>query len=505
MTTDHRAEAARLLALIGVDPSRTSGGDWTVTTPLTGRAMAGLPLASPDDVRAAVARVHAAFPAWAAVPAPVRGELVRRFGDRLREHKEALARLVTLEAGKILSEARGEVQEMIDICDLAVGMSRQLYGRTMPSERPGHRLMETWHPLGPVAIISSFNFPVAVWAWNTAVALVCGDTIVWKPSERTPLTALACDRLLAEVLTEAGHPDVHATVVCEREAAEVLLDDERVMLVSATGSTAMGRIVGPRVQQRFGRTILELGGNNAAIVAPSADLDLVTRGALFAAAGTAGQRCTTLRRLIVHEQVADEVTDRLVAAYGRLRIGDPWEREDVLVGPLVSHAAYDAMQRALERAAAEGGTRLVGGERFAMPAPDYDEARYVEPAIVAMTDQTDVVREETFAPLLYVLRYADLDEAIALNNAVPQGLASSIFTRDVREAERFMGPLGSDCGIVNVNIGTSGAEIGGAFGGEKETGGGRESGSDAWKAYCRRATNTINGSDELPLAQGVEF
>ena len=505
MTTDHRREATRLLATIGVDAARSSGGDWSVTTPLTGRAMAELPLASADDVGAAVARVDAAFPAWAATPAPVRGEVVRRFGDRLREHKETLARLVTLEAGKILSESRGEVQEMIDICDLAVGMSRQLYGRTMPSERPGHRLMETWHPLGTVAIISSFNFPVAVWAWNTAVALVCGDTIVWKPSERTPLTALACDRLLGDVLAEAGHPDVHATVIALREQAEVLLDDPRVRLVSATGSTAMGRVVGPRVQQRFGRTILELGGNNAAIVAPSADLDLVTRGALFAAAGTAGQRCTTLRRLIVHSSVADEVVDRLVAAYGRLRIGDPWEREDVLVGPLVSHASFDAMQAALVRAEGEGGTRLVGGGRFGMPAPDYDEARYVEPAIVAMPDQTAVVREETFAPLLYVLRYDELDEAIALNNAVPQGLASAIFTRDVRESERFMGPLGSDCGIVNVNIGTSGAEIGGAFGGEKDTGGGRESGSDSWKAYCRRATNTVNGSDELPLAQGVEF
>jgi aldehyde dehydrogenase (NAD+) len=502
--TDHRAIAAELLATIGVDAARTSGGSWTVATPLTGRALADIPLADAAGVGAAIARTHAAFPAWAALPAPVRGEVVRRLGERLRAEKETLARLVTLEAGKILSEARGEVQEMIDVCDLAVGLSRQLYGRTMPSERPGHRLMETWHPLGAIAIISSFNFPVAVWAWNTAIALVCGDTIVWKPSERTPLTALACDRILADVLTEAGHRDVHATVIAERDAASVLLDDERIRLVSATGSTAMGRVVGPRVQQRFGRTILELGGNNAAIVAPSADLDLVTRGALFAAVGTAGQRCTSLRRLIVHRSVADEVTDRLVRAYGRLAIGDPWESTDVLVGPLISRASFDAMTSALARAEAEGGTRLVGGGRFTMPA-GYEDAHYVEPAIVAMPGQTEVVREETFAPILHVMHYDELDEAIAMNNAVPQGLASAIFTRDVREAERFMGPVGSDCGIVNVNIGTSGAEIGGAFGGEKDTGGGRESGSDAWKSYMRRQTATVNYSDALPLAQGIDF
>lgn len=503
-TDDLAADAAGLLGRLGVPVERRQGGGLIVRSPIDSTTLAHVPLDGPSDVTSAVASAHAAFPAWAATPAPARGEIVRRLGDRLREHKDDLARLITLEAGKIASESRGEVQEMIDMCDFAVGLSRQLYGRTMPSERPGHRLMETWHPLGTIAIISAFNFPVAVWSWNVALALIAGDTVVWKPSELTPLTALACSTLLERLLHDEGHGDVHRTVVCERDAAGTLLDDPRVRLVSATGSTAMGREVGPRVQRRFGRVLLELGGNNAAIVTPTADLELAARGIVFSAVGTAGQRCTTLRRLIVHDDVAEELVARLERAYGGLRIGDPWRSQDVLVGPLHTVQALGRMRSALERAGADGGRVVTGGERVDM-GPRYADAAYVSPAIVEMPAQTEVVREETFAPILSVLRYHDLDEAIMLHNDVPQGLSSSIFTRDVREAERFMGPLGSDCGIVNVNIGTSGAEIGGAFGGEKETGGGRESGSDAWKSYMRRATNTINGSDDLPLAQGVRF
>ncbi len=497
-------ETAELLDRLGVPHARWRDGTLAVRSPIDGSTLAHAHMHSAADIAAAIDRAQAAFPAWAAVPAPARGELVRQLGERLRHHKEDLSRLVTLEAGKILSESRGEVQEMIDMCDFAVGLSRQLYGRTMPSERAGHRLMETWHPLGIVAIISAFNFPVAVWSWNVALALIAGDPIIWKPSELTPLTALACASILEELLTEAGHPDVHQVVVCDRDDAGALLDDTRIRLVSATGSTAMGRAVGPRVQRRFGRVLLELGGNNAAIIAPSADLDLAVRAIVFSAVGTAGQRCTTLRRIIIHDEVAEELLSRLERAYSGLPIGDPWGSRDVLVGPLHTRRSYERMHTALEVAVGDGGRVITGGERIDL-GPGYEDAFYVRPAIVEMPSQTDIVREETFAPVLYTLRYSDLDTAIALHNEVPQGLSSSIFTRDVREAERFMGALGSDCGIVNVNIGTSGAEIGGAFGGEKETGGGRESGSDAWKSYMRRATNTINASDELPLAQGVEF
>jgi aldehyde dehydrogenase (NAD+) len=418
-------------------------------------------------------------------------------------HKNDLATLISLEVGKIVSEARGEVQEMIDICDFAVGLSRQLYGRTMTSERPGHRLMETWHPLGVVGVVSAFNFPAAVWSWNTAVALVCGDPVIWKPSELAPLTALASNAILARAITDCGAPaDLGQVLVGGSDVGEALVDHPGVALLSATGSTRMGRAVGPRVADRFGRSLLELGGNNAAVVTPSADLDLTTRGVVFSAAGTAGQRCTTMRRVIAHSSVLDELTERLVSAYGRLPIGNPMQ-DGTLVGPLINRAAYEGMEQAIERAGTEGGKLVAGGGRaLEEEAPD---AFYANPSIVRVDQQTDVVAQETFAPLLYVLPYEDFDEAVALNNAVPQGLSSSVFTSDQAEAERFLSAEGSDCGIVNVNIGTSGAEIGGAFGGEKETGGGRESGSDAWRAYMRRATNTINYSGELPLAQGVDF
>jgi len=418
-------------------------------------------------------------------------------------HQDDLATLISLEVGKITSEARGEVQEMVDICDFAVGLSRQLYGRTMTSERPGHRLMETWHPLGVVGVISAFNFPAAVWSWNTAIALVCGDPVIWKPSELAPLTALAGHALLARAVTEAGAPaDLSRVVVGGPEVGEALVGHHGVALLSATGSTRMGRAVGPLVANRFGRSLLELGGNNAAVVSGSADLDLTTRGVVFSAAGTAGQRCTSMRRVIAHRSVVDDLTERLASAYARLPIGNPMAG-GTLVGPLVNRAAHEGMERALEQAATEGGKLVAGGGReLEEAAPD---AFYVRPSIVRMDEQSPVVTQETFAPLLYVLPYDDLDEAIALNNAVPQGLSSSVFTADQAEAERFLSAEGSDCGIVNVNIGTSGAEIGGAFGGEKETGGGRESGSDAWRSYMRRATNTINYSGELPLAQGVSF
>ena len=471
------------------------------STPVTGETLFTIAETTREEAERAIAEAAQAFTTWRTTPAPVRGALVARLGELLTEHKDDLAQLVTIEAGKITSEARGEVQEMIDICQFAVGLSRQLYGRTIASERPGHRLMETWHPLGVVGVITAFNFPVAVWSWNTAVVLVCGDTVVWKPSELTPLTALACQALIERAADDVGAPlEVSRLILGGREVGELLVDDPRVALLSATGSVRMGQQVGPRVAQRFGKALLELGGNNAAIVTPSADLDLAARGIVFSAAGTAGQRCTTLRRLIVHSSVADELVDRIVNAYRQLPIGDP-AVDGTLVGPLIHETAYRDMVGALEQARADGG-EVFGGERHDVG----DEgAYYVAPAVVRMPSQTEVVHNETFAPILYVLTYEELDEAIALNNAVPQGLSSAIFTLDVREAERFMAADGSDCGIANVNIGTSGAEIGGAFGGEKQTGGGRESGSDAWKAYMRRATNTVNYSSELPLAQGVHF
>ena len=432
----------------------------------------------------------------------MRGGLIKRLGELLTEHKADLADLITVEVGKIRSEALGEVQEMIDICDFAVGLSRQLDGRTMPSERPGHRLMETWHPLGVVGVISAFNFPAAVWSWNTALALVCGDTVVWKPSEKTALVAIATSALAARAARDVGAPEnLNVLVLTDAAGAQPLIDSPLVPLISATGSERMGAAIGPRVAARFGRSILELGGNNAAVVTPSADLDLAVRGIVFAAAGTAGQRCTTMRRLIVHESLAEQLLDRLATAYRGLVVGNPFE-ESTLVGPLIDERSFTAMQSALTQAAADGGTVVVGGERVETSSGN---GYYVRPAVVRMPAQSEVVRRETFAPILYVLTYSTFDEALELHNSVPQGLSSSIFTTDQREAERFLAAEGSDCGIVNVNIGTSGAEIGGAFGGEKTTGGGRESGSDAWRGYMRRATNTINYSTELPLAQGVAF
>ena len=469
------------------------------STPITGEVLFTVAQATPAQAEHTIADAAKAFTAWRATPAPVRGALVARLGELLTAHKNDLATLITVEVGKITSEALGEVQEMIDICQFAVGLSRQLYGRTIASERPAHRLLETWHPLGVVGVITAFNFPAAVWAWNTAVALVCGDTVVWKPSELTPLTALACQALIGRAAADVGAPPaVSGLILGDRDLGEQLVDNPRIALLSATGSVRMGQQVGPRVAGRFGRVLLELGGNNAAIVTPSADLDLAVRAIVFAAAGTAGQRCTTLRRLIVHRSVADSVVTRVAAACRQLAIGDP-SAPGTLIGPLIHETAYRDMVGALQQARAEGGEVIDGG-RF---HEDHPSAYYVAPAVVRMPGQTDIVAAETFAPILYVLSYDELDEAIALNNGVPQGLSSAIFTTDIREAERFLDE--SDCGIANVNIGTSGAEIGGAFGGEKQTGGGRESGSDAWKAYMRRSTNTVNYSGELPLAQGVEF
>jgi aldehyde dehydrogenase (NAD+) len=497
-----------LLSRLGVPAAACEGGGLIVRTPIDGSAIARLSVASLVAVDRAVEEADAAFRHWREVPGPRRGELIRLLGCELRAHRQALAELVSIECGKILAEAVGEVQEMIDICDFAVGLSRQLYGLTMASERPGHRLMETWHPLGPVGVITAFNFPVAVWAWNFALAIVCGDPVVWKPSEKTPISALVCATLFGRAgesfaagLADRLPDGLLGVVIGDAAAGEALAADPRLRLISATGSCAMGRAVAPVVAGRFGRFLLELGGNNAMIVAPSADLDLAERAIVFAAVGTAGQRCTSLRRLIVHDSVADELLARLRPAYASLPVGDPRE-PGTLVGPLIDRAAFEAMQQALARAEEQGGA-VSGGERVL--GDRYPEAFYVQPAIVEMQAQTDVVREETFAPILYVLRYRSFEEAIAIHNGVSQGLASSIFTADLREAERFMSASGSDCGIVNVNIGPSGAEIGGAFGGEKDTGGGREAGSDSWRAYMRRATNTVNFSDALPLAQGIVF
>jgi len=478
-------EAAELLEQFGI------GGDGNLESrsPIDGSVIGAVRSGDPEE---AASNAAAAFASWRTVPAPRRGELVRLLGEELRAAKDPLARLVTLECGKIVQEALGEVQEMIDICDFAVGLSRQLYGLTIASERPDHRMMEQWHPLGPVLVISAFNFPVAVWAWNAALALVCGNPVVWKPSEKTPLTAAAVMAVAKRALDRfADAPRGLLQVVQgDRAAGEALVDDGRMALVSATGSTRMGRDVGQRVAKRFGRALLELGGNNAAIVCASADLDLAERAILFSAVGTAGQRCTTLRRLIVHESIADELVSRLRRLFGAVTIGDPRDAK-TLVGPLIDEAAYDAMHKALG-SAIERVDAIAGGF-------------YVRPAIVEVDRQEGSVLQETFAPILYILRYRALDEAIALNNGVSQGLSSSIFTTDLREAERFLGAAGSDCGIANVNIGPSGAEIGGAFGGEKETGGGRESGADSWRAYMRRQTNTVNYGAELPLAQGIRF
>jgi aldehyde dehydrogenase (NAD+) len=493
--------ADALIRSLGLEPIALQDGEVVVRSPIDGAVLARLHSHSAEQVAAMVGRAESAFQSWRLVPPPRRGELVRLFGEELRRHKEELGRLVTLECGKILQEGLGEVQEMIDICDFAVGLSRQLYGLTIASERPGHRMMETWHPLGVVGVISAFNFPVAVWAWNAALALVCGDPVVWKPSDKTPLSALACQALFSRACERFGDAPADLVQVAVGGAAvgEALCDDRRIALVSATGSCRMGRAVGPRVAQRFGRTLLELGGNNAMIVCPSADLDLAVRAILFAAVGTAGQRCTSLRRLLVHEDIRDQLVARLKAAYAGVPVGDPLD-PGTLVGPLIDEAALAHMQAALEQAQAEGGA-VFGGERLRVR----DGGAYVRPALAEMPAHSEVMQEETFAPILYVLGWRDLDQAIALNNGVSQGLASAIFTNDLREAELFLSARGSDCGIANVNIGPSGAEIGGAFGGEKETGGGRESGSDAWKAYMRRATNTINYSRDLPLAQGIRF
>ena len=494
-------EARAILQRLGVTPAIWTDGDLVARSPITGEIIGRLTSVGASDAKAAIDHAHQAFLAWRQVPGPRRGELVRLLGEELRAAKADLGRLVTLEAGKIVSEGLGEVQEMIDICDYAVGLSRQLSGLTIATERADHRMMETWHPLGVIGVISAFNFPVAVWSWNAALALVCGDAVVWKPSEKTPLTALAVQALYERAAARFGDaPDGLSTLLIGgREVGEALVEHPRVPLVSATGSTVMGRTVAPKLAARFARAVLELGGNNAAIVAPTADLDLALRGIAFAAMGTAGQRCTTLRRLFVHDSVYDTLVPRLKAAYASVSVGDPREAS-TLVGPLIDPAAFEAMQRALADAKAAGGM-VAGGDAVTATGG----AHYVRPALVEMPGQGDVVKRETFAPILYVIRYGALDDAIALQNDVPQGLSSSIFTNDLREAERFVSATGSDCGIANVNIGPSGAEIGGAFGGEKETGGGREAGSDSWKAYMRRATNTVNYGNSLPLAQGVKF
>ena len=505
-TSDLAAETKAILTEIGVSVDRYTGGTLAVTSPVTGAEIGRLKEQSAGEAKGAIAAAHEAFLSWRNVPAPKRGELIRLLGEELRAGKAALGRLVSIEVGKITSEGLGEVQEMIDICDFAVGISRQLYGLTIATERSEHRMMESWHPLGAVGIISAFNFPVAVWSWNAALAIVCGNSTIWKPSEKTPLTALAVQALFEKALkryvAEGGEAPANLStlLIGGRDLGELLVDHPQVPLVSATGSTAMGRAVGPRLAGRFARAILELGGNNAAIVCPTADLDLTLRGVAFSAMGTAGQRCTTLRRLFVHDSVYEQLVPRLRKAYGSVTIGNPLE-PGTLVGPLIDKQAFDRMQAALAAAKSAGGT-VTGGERVENGSA---HAFYVRPALVEMPEQTGPVEQETFAPILYVMKYSDFDKALALHNAVPQGLSSSIFTNDMREAETFVSARGSDCGIANVNLGPSGAEIGGAFGGEKETGGGRESGSDAWKAYMRRATNTINYGRTLPLAQGVKF
>ena len=493
-------EYQSILKANGFDLSKLASGDLSVHTPITGEEIAKVQMNSADDMKQAIREAKEAFRTWRKVPAPKRGELVRLFGEELRKEKENLGKLVTLEMGKIYQEGLGEVQEMIDICDFAVGLSRQLYGLTIASERPGHAMRETWHPLGVGGVISAFNFPVAVWAWNTALALVCGDPVIWKPSEKTPLTALACQRILERAIEKFGDAPkgLSHVVIGKGDIGQVMVDSKDVPLISATGSTRMGRIVGERVAARFGKSILELGGNNAMIVAPSADIEMAIRAITFSAVGTCGQRCTTLRRLIVHDDLYDVIVDKLQSIYATIAIGDPLDQKH-LIGPLIDKDSYDAFASALTQAQEQGGT-VHFGERLGS-----GDSYYVRPALVEMKEQSAIVRHETFAPILYIMRYSDLGYAIDLQNEVDQGLSSCIFTNDVREAEYFLSAAGSDCGIANVNIGPSGAEIGGAFGGEKETGGGRESGSDAWKGYMRRQTNTVNYSTELPLAQGISF
>ncbi|MDX1448693.1 MAG: aldehyde dehydrogenase family protein [Acidimicrobiia bacterium] len=478
---------------------QASGETIDVENPSTGETIARVTLGSVDDYEQVVASSTETFDRWRMLPAPRRGEYVRLLGDALRRHRDELGALVSLEMGKIHPEGIGEVQEMIDICDFATGLSRQLYGLTMASERPRHRMYEQWHPLGPVGVISAFNFPVAVWSWNATIAAVCGDTLVWKPSERTPLTAIAVTRIAEEVMAGSGFEGVFNLCVGRGDdVGQRMIEDRRLPLISATGSCRMGEIVGPAVAARLGRSILELGGNNAIIVMDDADLDLAVRAALFAAVGTAGQRCTSLRRLIVHSDVVEEVAERLVAAYRQVPIGDPLE-EGTLMGPVISSQAVDATLAAIETAISQGGELLTGGKRLDRPG------HFMEPAVVRVPKDAAITQEETFGPVLWMIPVDSLDEAIAVQNGVRQGLSSAIFTDSLRNAEKFLSHIGSDCGIANVNIGTSGAEIGGAFGGEKDTGGGREAGSDAWKAYMRRQTTTINWGDDLPLAQGIEF
>ena len=505
--------AAEIFPRLGLKASNPGGfaGEWfgsgaTIEkhSPIDGSVLARVTTLTPVEVERAIGAAHRAFVAWRDVPAPKRGDVVRRYGDALRQHKRDLGRLVSLEAGKIIAEGEGEVQEMIDICDFATGLSRQLHGLTIASERPDHRMMEQWHPLGVVGIISAFNFPVAVWAWNSVLAATCGDATVWKPSEKTPLTAIACVKLAAQVCREGGVDPAIFSLACGDgvNVGEPLIADRRVALVSATGSTRMGRRVGEVVAKRLGRSLLELGGNNAIIVTHSADLKLAVRAILFGAVGTAGQRCTSTRRLIVHESIYTRLTRMLVAAYRQVRIGSPLEPR-ALMGPLIDFSAVENFLSAIAAAKQHGGRVLCGGKRLTGAA--YPGGLYVTPCIIEAENAWTIVQHETFAPVLYVMRYRTLDEAIALQNGVPQGLSSAIFTNDLREAELFLSASGSDCGIANANLGTSGAEIGGAFGGEKETGGGRESGSDAWKNYMRRQTATVNYSRELPLAQGIEF
>jgi len=487
--------------------SQDAGGDLlAVRSPIDGKLMGSLKVATAKDVPIAIAAAKAAFRSWRTVPAPIRGEFVRRIGEKARARKAELAELLSTEVGKTTQEALGEIQEFIDVCDFAVGLSRQLHGLTIASERPGHRMMEQWHPLGPVGVITAFNFPVAVWAWNAMLAFVCGDTVIWKPSEKAPLCAIACQRLVNEVASEFDAVDmkklaVSTLIIGMSDVGEAVASSTDVPLVSATGSTRMGIAVAQTVAKRLGRSLLELGGNNAMIVAPTADLELAVRAIVFAAVGTAGQRCTTLRRLIVHTSKYEALVSKLKKIYANLPIGDPREARN-LVGPLIDKAAFDSMQDALKQAKAEGG-KIFGGERVGKGVPE--NGYYVAPALVEISAKAKIIQHETFAPILYIMPYENLEEAIETQNDVPQGLSSAIFTSDVREAELFMSPAGSDCGIANVNIGTSGAEIGGAFGGEKQTGGGRESGSDSWKNYMRRTTNTINYSEHLPLAQGIQF
>jgi aldehyde dehydrogenase (NAD+) len=504
----------QLLEELGIEPvvSGVYAGEWLAgrggklesKDPTTGRTIATVLLASGEEYEAVAERAHAAFLRWRDVPAPKRGELVRRMGNAIREKKDALGRLITLEMGKILQEGWGEVQEAIDIADFAVGQSRMLYGLSMHSERPGHSMREQWHPLGAVGVITAFNFPMAVWAWNAMLAFVCGDSVIWKPSSETPLSAIALTNVVRPVLEAEGFGALASLAIGSgREVGERMINDRRLPLISFTGSTSVGKRVAAKVAERFGRTILELGGNNAIVLLDDADLDLAIPAILFGSVGTAGQRCTSTRRLLVHESIADDVERRLVRAYEQVRIGDPADPK-TLCGPLINADAVTEMEQALAKAESAGAKLIHGGGR-AQLAGSAAGGNFVEPALVRARNEMEIVQTETFAPILYLMRVKDLDDAIAQHNAVPQGLSSAIFTLNVRNAERFLSAAGSDCGIANVNIGTSGAEIGGAFGGEKETGGGRESGSDAWKVYMRRQTNTINFSNELPLAQGIQF